>query len=335
MTPDCMVIAEAGVNHNGSVEMAFRLVDAALQAGVDWVKFQTFSAEKIVTRTAATAAYQQRNVGSRTQYEMLKALELPLEAFRDLASYCREKDIAFMSTPFDIDSARYLAGIGMEVLKIPSGEITNLPFLRQLGAMGLPIILSTGMADLGEVEDAVEVLEGAGTPIGRMTILHCTTEYPAPADEVNLLAMQTLRAAFPGAAIGYSDHTEGIDITVAAAALGAATVEKHFTLDRTLPGPDHKASLEPQELAAMTAAIRRVTTALGDGRKRPTRSELPSRAVGRKSIVAAAEIRAGEALTEANLAVRRPGTGVSPMRWDAVIGTAAKRDYRPGDLIEA
>lgn len=334
MSEPCTIIAEAGVNHNGSLDMAFRLVDAARAAGADWVKFQTFSASKIATRSAPMASYQARNQGGGdSQYEMLKKLELPLEAFGELSAYCRSSGIRFMSTPFDIEAAHYLAGIGMDTLKIPSGEITNLPFLRELGRMELPVILSTGMADLGEVEDAVAVLEKAGTPLGRMTILHCTTEYPAPADEINLRAMATLKAAFPGAAIGYSDHSEGFDITVAAVALGAGMVEKHFTLDRNLPGPDHKASLEPHELAAMTASIRRIESALGDGRKRPTASEIPNKAVARKSIVAARDIARGERLAEGVIEVRRPGNGLSPMRWDEVVGTVATRDYKAGELI--
>ncbi|WP_116138719.1 N-acetylneuraminate synthase [Trinickia diaoshuihuensis] len=328
MIPHCTVIAEAGVNHNGSIELAYRLIDAAAAAGVDYVKFQTFRAEALATRAAPKAAYQQATTGSgETQLEMLKRLELPLEAFTDLAAYCAKCGVKFMSTPFDLEAANFLDGIGMEAFKVSSGDLTNTPLLRALGAKGKPVILSSGMATLGEVEQAVQTLESAGIAIADITLLHCTTEYPAPAEEVNLRAMATLRAAFPGATIGYSDHTRGIEIPIAATALGAQVIEKHFTLDRSMEGPDHKASLEPEELAAMVGAIRRVSAALGDGRKRPTASELPNRAVARKSIVAGRPIAKGEVLTAENLAVRRPGNGLSPTRWDEIIGTTAARDY--------
>ncbi|PMS15868.1 N-acetylneuraminate synthase [Trinickia dabaoshanensis] len=328
MTPHCTVIAEAGVNHNGSIDLAYQLIDAAAAAGVDYVKFQTFRAEALATRAAPKAAYQQATTGSgESQLAMLKRLELPLEAFADLAAYCAKCGVAFMSTPFDLEAANFLDGIGMAAFKVSSGDLTNTPFLRALGAKGKPVILSSGMATLGEVEQAVQTLESAGLAISDITLLHCTTEYPAPAEEVNLRAMQTLRAAFPGATIGYSDHTQGIEIPIAATALGAQVIEKHFTLDRTMEGPDHKASLEPGELAAMVRAIRRVSAALGDGRKRPTPSELPNRAVARKSIVAARPIAKGETLSADNLAVRRPGNGLSPTRWDEIIGTTATRDY--------
>lgn len=334
MNHHCTVIAEAGVNHNGSIELAYRLIDAAAAAGADYVKFQTFRAASLVTRSAPKAEYQKTTTGnSESQYEMLKRLELPQEAFADLARYCAQKNIEFMSTPFDLDAARMLADLGMSTFKVSSGDLTNVPFLREIGRMGRPVILSSGMATLGEIEDAVNALQGVGTPIEKITLLHCTTEYPAPAEEVNLLAMNTIRAAFPGATIGYSDHTQGIDIPIAATALGAQVIEKHFTLDRTMTGPDHTASLEPAELTAMVTAIRRVSLALGNGRKQPTASEFPNRLIARKSIVAARPIARGELLSADNLAVRRPGSGLSPARWDEVIGTAATRDYAQDELI--
>ncbi|WP_240655710.1 N-acetylneuraminate synthase [Paraburkholderia phosphatilytica] len=334
MNPTCAIIAEAGVNHNGSFELACRLVDAAAKARADFVKFQTFKTEKLVTRHAPKADYQKQTSGaSESQFDMLKRLELPASAFRELAAYCDEQGIAFLSTPFDIESAIFLASIGMQALKVSSGDLTDIPFLRQLGAMGLPIILSTGMATLGEVEDALEALEASGTSLERVTLLHCTTEYPAPVEEVNLRAMLTLRTAFPRASTGYSDHTEGIDIPVAAAALGARVIEKHVTLDRAMPGPDHRASIEPHELKRMVDAVRRITSALGDGRKRPSASELPNRVVARKSIVASRPIEQGEALSPDNLTVRRPGSGISPAQWDRVVGTLATRAYATDEPI--
>lgn len=328
MTDRCIVIAEAGVNHNGSVELAHRLVDVAAQAGADFVKFQTFRTEALVTRDAPKAEYQKRTTGlDENQFDMLKRLELPESAFRDLAAYAASKNIGFLSTPFDLESAQFLATLGIGSFKVSSGDLTNIPFLRQLCRFGLPIILSSGMATLGEVEEAVEACEQSGISGERLTLLHCTTEYPAPPHEVNLRAMLTMAAAFPGMTIGYSDHTEGIDIPIAAVALGAKVIEKHFTLDRTMDGPDHKASLEPDELRAMVASIRRVSGALGDGRKRPTASEIPNRAIARKSIVAARPIAKGEVFTENNLSVRRPGTGMPPSRWDTLLGQSAPRDY--------
>lgn len=334
MSERCIVIAEAGVNHNGSLDLAHRLVDVAAQAGADFVKFQTFRTEALVTREAPKADYQKRTTGhTETQFEMLKRLELDENAFRELAVYAKSKGIGFLSTPFDIESARFLTTLGVSAFKVSSGDLTNIPFLRELAGMGLPIILSSGMATLGELEEAVEACERAGVPIDKLTLLHCTTEYPAPAEEINLRAMLTIAAAFPGATFGYSDHTEGIDIPIAAAAMGAQVVEKHFTLDRTMEGPDHKASLEPAELTAMVRAIRRVGVALGDGRKRPTASELPNRQIARKSLVAARPIAKGETFTAQNLSVRRPGNGISPARWDSVIGQPAARDYAQDELI--
>ncbi|MGI4814676.1 MAG: N-acetylneuraminate synthase [Janthinobacterium lividum] len=334
MNPICTVIAEAGVNHNGSVELAYLLVDAAADSGADYVKFQTFQAEKLVTRKAPKAEYQQRTTGKiESQFEMLKRLELPQAAFRDIASYCSHKNIGFMSTPFDIESAIFLADIGSKTLKVSSGDLTDIPFLRELGGMGLSIIISTGMAKLGEVEDALDTLESAGVPLENITVMHCTTEYPAPADEVNLRAMTTIAAAFPCVKVGYSDHTEGIDIPIAATALGARVIEKHFTLDRSMQGPDHKASLEPYELTQMVQSIRRVASALGDGRKRPSASEIPNRLIARKSIVANRPIAKGELLSPDNLGLRRPGSGISPTQWDRVVGTPALRDYAADEQI--
>ncbi|CAD6540457.1 N,N'-diacetyllegionaminic acid synthase [Paraburkholderia kirstenboschensis] len=334
MTQHCTVIAEAGVNHNGSLDLAYQLIDAAAAAGADYVKFQTFRAESLVTRAAPKAEYQKATTdNAESQFDMLKRLELPQEAFAELAKYCAQKNIGFMSTPFDLEAARMLANLGMSTFKVSSGDLTNVPFLREIGKLGRPVILSSGMATLGEIEDAVAALQGVGTPIEQITLLHCTTEYPAPAEEVNLLAMNTIRAAFPGATIGYSDHTRGIDIPIAATALGAQVIEKHFTLDRTMTGPDHKASLEPAELDAMVKAIRRVSLALGTGRKQPTASEIPNRLIARKSIVAARPIARGETLSEQNLAVRRPGNGLSPARWDEVVGKSAARDYAQDEPI--
>ncbi|MFM0152677.1 N-acetylneuraminate synthase [Paraburkholderia sediminicola] len=334
MSERCIVIAEAGVNHNGSLDLAHRLVDVAAQAGADFVKFQTFRTEALVTRAAQKADYQKRTTGhTETQFEMLKKLELDENAFRELAAYAKLKGIGFLSTPFDIESARFLTTLGVSAFKVSSGDLTNIPFLRELAGMGLPIILSSGMATLGELEEAVDTCERSGVPIDKLTLLHCTTEYPAPAEEINLRAIQTIAAAFPGATFGYSDHTEGIEIPIAAVAMGAQVIEKHFTLDRAMEGPDHKASLEPTELAAMVRAIRRVAVALGDGRKRPTASELPNRQIARKSIVAARPIAKGETFTEQNLSIRRPGNGVSPARWDSLIGQPAVRDYAQDELI--
>jgi N,N'-diacetyllegionaminate synthase len=334
MSAHCTVIAEAGVNHNGSLELAHRLVDVAAEAGADFVKFQTFRTEALVTRDAQKAAYQKRTTGhSETQFEMLKRLEIDQDGFRELAAYARTKDIGFLSTPFDIESAHFLATLDVSAFKVSSGDLTNTPFLRELAAMGKPIILSSGMATLGEIEEAVEACEQGGVPIEQLTLLHCTTEYPAPAEEINLRAMLTIAQAFPRAVHGYSDHSEGIEIPIAAVAMGAQVIEKHFTLDRGMEGPDHKASLQPAELAAMVRAIRRVGVALGDGRKRPTASEMPNRAIARKSIVAARPIAKGEIFTADNLAVRRPGNGISPARWDSVLGQPAMRDYAQNELI--
>lgn len=329
-----LIIAEAGVNHNGDLGMARRLVDVAAEAGADYVKFQTFKAERLVTRAAGKAAYQQETTsGSESQFDMLRKLELDRDAHVALMAQCRARGIGFMSTPFDPESIDMLCALGVSVLKVPSGEITNLPYLRETGHRGKPIILSTGMSDLQEIAAAVTVLEQAGTPRDQITVLHCTTEYPTPMTDVNLRAMLTIRDAL-GVAVGYSDHTPGIEVAVAAVALGASVIEKHFTLDRNLPGPDHQASLEPAELGAMIAAIRNIEHALGDGVKRPSAGEQLNMAAARKSLVAARAIRAGETFSAENLAVKRPGTGVSPMRWDTVIGRPAPRDFAADESIE-
>jgi N,N'-diacetyllegionaminate synthase len=329
-----LVIAEAGVNHNGDPTVARQLIEVAARAGADLVKFQTFDADKLTTPQAARAPYQVRNSNTvESQHSLLRRLELSREMHEVLIDHCRACGIGFLSTGFDCESVDFLAGLGLDRFKIPSGEITNLPYLRHVGHYGKPVILSTGMANLGEIEDALEVLEQAGTARQRITVLHCTTQYPAPMMEVNLRAMLTIRDAF-GVAVGYSDHTLGIEVAVAAVALGASVIEKHFTLDRSLPGPDHRASLEPLELAAMVAAIRNIEQALGDGIKRMSPSEAQNLAVARKSIVAACAIRAGEQFSAANLAIKRPGNGLSPMRWDELIGRRARRDFVPNEPID-
>lgn len=329
-----LIIAEAGVNHNGDLELARRLIDVAAEAGADYVKFQTFNADRLVTRAAAKAEYQKQSSGAdESQYEMLRRLELTPEMHVDLIKHCGQRGIRFLSTGFDIESLDLLAGFGIDLFKIPSGEITNLPYLQHIGGMGKPIILSTGMADLAEIGAALDVLEQAGTPRQQITVLHCNTEYPTPMVDVNLRAMHTIRDTF-GARVGYSDHTAGIEIPIAAVALGATVIEKHFTLDRNLPGPDHKASLEPGELRAMVAGIRNIELAMGDGIKRPSPSEAKNIAIARKSLVAACTILAGECFTPANLAVKRPGTGLSPMRLNEVLGRVASRGFQPDELVE-
>lgn len=327
------IIAEAGVNHNGSLELARKLVDVAVEAGADAIKFQTFKADKLVSKGAQKANYQKQTTSAEeSQHEMIKKLELDEAAHRELIHYCKEKQILFLSTPFDHDSIELLKNFGMQIFKIPSGEITNLPYLRHIGGIAKEVILSTGMSDLGEIEDALDVLVQSGVAKEKITVLHATTEYPCPIGEVNLRAMQTIRAAFT-VKVGYSDHTQGIAVPIAAVAMGACVIEKHFTLDRSMEGPDHKASLEPDELKSMVQAIRLVERALGDGIKKPTESELSNIKVARKSIVAERRIRKGEKLTESNLAVKRPGTGLNPMRWDEVIGTEAICDFQPDETI--
>lgn len=328
------IIAEAGVNHNGSVEAALRLIDEAAAAGADFVKFQTFSASRLATTAAPRASYQAAELGGQeSQQEMLRRLELSDQDHKCLWNHCRAKKIKFLSTGFDPESVDFLISLGVDILKVPSGEVTNLPYLRHVGRQGKPVVMSTGMATMGEVEDAIVVLENTGLHRSNLTLLHCTTEYPTPMADVNLRAMTTLRDAF-GVAVGYSDHTLGIEVPIAAVALGATVVEKHFTLDRGQVGPDHRASLEPAELRAMVQAIRNIEVALGDGEKRPRPGELENSRVARKSIVAAKDICAGESFSADNLAVKRPGTGVSPMRWDEAMGRIAGRDYVVDEPIE-
>lgn len=325
------IIAEAGVNHNGDMKIARRLIDAASDSGADAVKFQTFQAKKLVCRTARKAEYQLETTdASETQYEMLKKLELTRQMHIELMEYCDQKNIMFLSTPFDAESIRLLADLGLQVFKIPSGEITNLPYLREIAKLQKKVILSTGMSNMDEVRAAVQVLETNGTK--DITLLHCNTQYPTPVADVNLLAMVRMREEI-GLPVGYSDHTQGIEIPIAAAALGAEVIEKHFTLDKNMEGPDHKASLEPQELRQMVAGIRKIELALGTGEKQVSESERANVDIARKSIVAAVDIRKGEKFSEENLTTKRPGNGISPMRWDEIIGTVADRDYQADDLI--
>jgi N,N'-diacetyllegionaminate synthase len=327
------IIAEAGVNHNGSLELAKKLIDAAADAGADAVKFQTFTADTLVSKTAQKAHYQlQMTDTSESQYEMIKKLELDETSHHELIEYCNTKNILFLSSPFDHESINLLDRLGIRIFKIPSGEITNLPYLRHIGSLAKEVILSSGMADLGEIEDALDILTLSGIAKERITVLHATTEYPCPIEEVNLRAMQTISEAFKIKA-GYSDHTNGIEIPIAAVAMGATIIEKHFTLDRTMKGPDHKASLEPDELCAMVKAIRNIEKALGNGIKKPSPSEAKNISVARKSIVAAQPIQEGEILSETNLTIKRPGNGISPMRLDEIIGIAAPKDYQKDELI--
>lgn len=329
-----LIIAEAGVNHNGDLKLAKQLIDTAADAGADLVKFQTFNADRQVTRTAKKADYQNRTTDSKeSQHEMLRRLELSAEMHKELIAHCAARNIGFFSTGFDIESVDLLVNLGQDHFKIPSGEITNLPYLRHIGRLSKSIVLSTGMATLGEIEAAIDVLEQAGTPRVNMTVLHCTTEYPTPMAEVNLRAMQSIHTAF-GVAVGYSDHTSGIEVAIAATALGASVIEKHFTLDRDLPGPDHKASLEPEELKAMVAAIRNIEIALGDGIKRLTPSEVRNKFIVRKSLVSSQPIKSGEVFSAQNITTKRPGTGISPMRWGEIIGCIASRDFSADELIE-
>lgn len=329
-----LIIAEAGVNHNGDLGMARQLVDVAAASGADLVKFQTFIADRLVTRQASKADYQARSTDAgESQHAMIQRLELTREMHEALIAHCQLRGIEFFSTGFDQQSVDLLVELGLSRFKIPSGELTNLPYLRHVGRYAKPVILSTGMANLGEIEAALSALEHAGTSRDRITVLHCNTEYPTPMVDVNLKAMLTIRDAF-GVAVGYSDHTAGIEVAIAAVALGAAVIEKHFTLARSLPGPDHKASLEPDELSAMVTAIRNIEQALGDGIKRLSPSAAKNKPIACKSLVAAVPIRAGELFSETNLTVKRPGTGVSAMRWDEVLNRRAPRDFAPDDLIE-
>jgi N,N'-diacetyllegionaminate synthase len=329
-----IIIAEAGVNHNGSLELAKKLISIAADAKADYVKFQTFKAETLITRTADKAEYQKEMTNTdESQFEMIKKLELNLKTHEELIDYCRTKDIQFLSTAFDLDSIELLAELNIPLFKIPSGEITNLPYLRHIGKMGKPIIMSTGMSTLDEVRDALNILLEAGAKKDKITILHCNTEYPTPMKDVNLKAMLTIKDEL-GLNIGYSDHTLGIEVPIAAVAMGATVIEKHFTLDRTLPGPDHAASLEPDELNAMVSAIRNIEKAIGNGLKEPSTSEIKNMPTARKSIIAKNSIKKGEKFSEKNLTVKRPGTGISPMEWDNVILQKAQKVFNKDELIK-
>lgn len=331
-----LIIAEAGVNHNGSIENAFKLIDAAIDAKVDYIKFQTFKAEKLVAKSAKKADYQKKNSGNEndSQFEMLKKLELSHKDHQVLIDYCKTKGIKFFSTAFDLDSLDYLKEIGLSLVKIPSGEITNLPYLRKAAQLFSKIIISTGMCTMEDIEAAMEVFLKHGINKHDITILHCNTDYPTPMQDVNLKAMLAIQKHF-GTEIGYSDHTLGIEVPIAAVALGACTIEKHFTLDKTMEGPDHAASLEPRELKEMVAAIRNIEEAVsGNGLKKPSESERKNIEIARKSLIASIEIKKGDILTEKNITVKRPGNGISPMKWDEVLGTVAKRDFNEDDLIE-
>jgi N,N'-diacetyllegionaminate synthase len=326
------IIAEAGVNHNGSMELAKRMVVEAKNAGADYVKFQTFIPENLVSKYAQKAEYQKKTTGgSESQLDMLKKLALTEEDFVELQAYCKEVGIGFLSTPFDLESIAFLDHLGMDFWKLPSGEITNLPYLEAIGKTKRKVVMSTGMCELEEIQAAIRVLEETGA--SDITVLHCNTEYPTPFCDVNLRAMKQMSEVLKKP-IGYSDHTVGIEVPIAAAALGAVVIEKHFTLDRTMEGPDHAASLEPAELKAMVASIRNIEQSLGNGQKRRSESERRNCEVARKSIVAKSNICAGEIFTEDNLTVKRPGTGISPMRWHEVLGRTAERDYLQDELIE-
>jgi N,N'-diacetyllegionaminate synthase len=327
------IIAEAGVNHNGSIDLAKKLIDVAANSGVDAVKFQTFKAQNLVAKNTQKAEYQKQTTdASESQFDMIKKLELDVDTHKELITYCQEKNIIFLSTPFDHDSINLLSDLGLQTFKIPSGEITNLPYLRHVGSLDKQVVLSTGMSNLIEVGDALNILINAGTLKDNITVLHANTMYPTPMKDVNLNAMLTIQEEF-GVAVGYSDHTLGIEVDIAAVAMGASCIEKHFTLDKTMDGPDHKASLEPKELGVMVSSIRNIEKALGSSEKKPSPSESSNIKVVRKSIIANQNIKKGDLLTDKNIAVKRPGGGISPMQWDEVIGTAASKDYNADELI--
>lgn len=333
MKSKTFIVAEIGVNHNGSVSLAKKLIDAAVESGADAVKFQTFKAENLLCKNTAKAEYQKQTTDeNETQFEMIKKLELDSNTHKKLLEYCRVKNIQFLSAPFDIYSIDFLQSLGVEIFKVPSGEITNLPYLRHMGRLRKPTILSTGMASLGEIENALNILISSGTELELVTVLHCNTEYPTPMEDVNLRAMETIATAF-GVSVGYSDHTLGIEVPIAAVALGASVIEKHFTMDRNLPGPDHRASIVPNEFSEMVKCIRNIEIALGSKIKKPSPSEMKNICIARKSIVSARSIKKGEKITETNVTVKRPGNGISPMLWDHVIGKRAERDYHPDELI--
>jgi len=327
------IIAEAGVNHNGSIKLAKKLIDIASEARANAVKFQTFKAESLVIKNAEKADYQKELTDkSESQYEMIKKLELDIDAHLELIEYCRIKNIIFLSTPFDLDSVELLNNLNLKIFKIPSGEITNLPYLRKIGSLGKEIVLSTGMADIGEIEDALDILIGSGSNKKDITILHANTEYPTPMEDVNLKSMVTIGNTFD-VNYGYSDHTLGIEVPIAAVAMGASVIEKHFTLDKNMDGPDHKASLEPDELIEMVKSIRNIERALGSSIKKPSKSEFKNISVARKSIVAKKNIKKGELFDKENIIIKRPGSGISPMMWDKILNTTALKDYNEDDLI--
>jgi N,N'-diacetyllegionaminate synthase len=327
------IIAEAGVNHNGSIKLAKELIDVAVESGADAVKFQTFKAESLVSKTAEKADYQKKTTdASESQFDMIKKLELDVSTHKELLAYCQEKSIMFLSTPFDHDSINLLSDLGLQIFKIPSGEITNLPYLRHIASLRKKVVLSTGMSNLQEVKDALAILINMGTLKKNITVLHANTMYPTPLEDVNLNAMLTIQQEC-GVAVGYSDHTLGIEVDIAAVAMGASIIEKHFTLDKTMNGPDHKASLEPEELKAMVSCIRNIEKALGGYEKKPSPSESVNIDVARKSIVSNQIIKKGEMLSEKNITTKRPGVGISPMAWDKIIGTVATKNYQMDDLI--
>ena len=327
------IIAEAGVNHNGSIDLAYKLIDVAVESGADAVKFQTFKAENITSKNAPKAEYQKQTTDvSESQFDMLKKLELDVETHKELITYCKQKDIIFLSTPFDHESIDLLSDLGLQIFKIPSGEITNLPYLKHIGSLSEQVILSTGMSTLEEVGDALNVLTNAGTLKENITVLHANTMYPTPMEDVNLNAMLTIQKEF-GLAVGYSDHTLGIEVDIAAVVMGASIIEKHFTLDKTMDGPDHEASLEPEKLKEMVTSIRNIEKALGSSEKKPSPSESVNIKVVRKSIFANQNIKKGDLLTDKSIAVKRPGGGISPMQWDEVIGTISSKDYNADELI--
>ncbi|EMJ92086.1 N-acetylneuraminate synthase [Leptospira alstonii] len=329
-----IIIAEAGVNHNGDLSLAKELICAASESGADFVKFQTFRSELLVSKKAGMAEYQKANIGEESsQFSMLRKLELDPASYEELIAISEKKNIQFLSTAFDLESLEFLRSLGLSLWKIPSGEITNFPYLKKIGSFNQDIILSSGMANLSDIENAIDTLEKSGTKREKMTVLHCNTEYPTPFEDVNLNAMNTIRSAFH-TKVGYSDHTSGIEVAIAAVAMGATMIEKHFTLNRNMAGPDHKASLEPDELKLMVSSIRNIERAMGDGIKRPSKSEKKNIPIARKSIVASRNIKKDEVFSESNLTAKRPGDGLSPMSWDIVIGRIAKRDFNTDELIE-
>jgi N,N'-diacetyllegionaminate synthase len=333
MTDRVLIIAEAGVNHNGSIQLAKKLIDKAVFSGADAVKFQTFKAKNVLSKNAPKADYQKQTTNLReSQFDMIKRLELDERAHQELIAYCKKANIMFLSTPFDLDSVDLLNELGLQIFKIPSGEITNLPYLRRIGSLCKEVILSTGMSDLKEIGEAIKILTNAGTLKENITVLHANTMYPTPMEDVNLRAMLTIQNKFD-VAVGYSDHTLGIEVDIAAVAMGATVIEKHFTIDKTMDGPDHKSSIDPEELKAMVSSIRNIEKALGSSVKKPSKSEKPNISMARKSIVAKKSIKKGELFTEKNITIKRPGIGISPMKWDTILGKVAERDYQIDDLL--